>query len=88
MHTGQLGRRSTHNRNKAGSVNDAPALGKTLLRLSLVPPHGEDGVFGSPPDAFDVYLHRQIPDFLFRVQRVVVCGVHDPGVVELFEKKR
>lgn len=51
--------------------------------VRFVLPHGEDGVFGSPPDAFDVDLHGQVPDLLFGVQGVVVCGVHDPCVVEL-----
>ena len=53
------------------------------LWVSLIFPHSEDGVFASPPNAFEVDLHGQIPDLLFRVQRVVVCGVHDPGIVKL-----
>ena len=51
--------------------------------VRFVLPHGEDSVFGSPPDAFDVDLHGQVPDLLFGVQGVVVCRVHDPCVVEL-----
>ena len=51
--------------------------------VSLIYPHSEDGVFAPPPNTFEVDLHGQIPDLLFRVQRVVVCGVHDPGIVKL-----
>jgi hypothetical protein len=81
--TCQLGCGGTHNRDKTCGVDDTPTLGQTLLRVGLVLPHSEDGVFASPPNALDVNLHGQIPDLLFRVQSVVVPGVHNPGVVKL-----
>lgn len=81
--TCQLGRSSTHDCDKARGVYDTPTLSQTLLRISLILPHGKDGVFRSPPDALEVYLHGEIPDLFFRIQGVVVFGVHDPSVVEL-----
>jgi len=78
-----LWRSSTHDRDETRGVDDAPTLGQTLLWVSFIFPHSEDGVFASPPNAFEVYLHGQIPDLLFRVQRVVVRGVHNTGIVKL-----
>ena len=83
MHTCQLGRSSTHYRDETRGVNDTPALGQTLLRVGFVLPHGEDSVFASPPNALYVDLHSQIPDLFFSIQRVIICGMHDPGIVEL-----
>jgi len=55
--TCQLGRSSTHNRNETRGVDDTSALVQTPLWVGLVLLHGEDGVFASPPNAFDVDLH-------------------------------
>ena len=82
-----LGRSSTHDRDETRRVDYAPTWGQTLLWVSLVLSHSEDAVFAPPPNALDVDLHGQIPDLLFRVQRVVVFGVHDPGIVKLREDR-
>ena len=81
--TCQLGRSSTHDRNEARGVDNAPTSSQALSLVGLVLPHGEDGVFASPPNTLDVDLHGQIPDLFFRVQGVVVRRMHDPSVVEL-----
>jgi len=73
-------------------ASSAPAIATKLAVLMMPPPwvslilifpHSEDGVFASPPNAFEADLYDQIPDLLFPVQRVFVSGVHDPGIVKL-----
>ena len=73
----------THERHETRRVDDASASLEALLCVHGVVLHRNDGVFAAPPDAFEVDLHRQVPDFLLRVQRVIVFRVHNTSVIEL-----
>lgn len=76
-HTCQLGRRRAHERNEARGVDDASAGVEALRLVRRVRAHGDDGVLAAPPHALHVNLHREIPDTLLGVERVVVRRVHD-----------
>lgn len=86
--TSQLGRRGAHESDEARGVDDAAAHAEALALVGGVLAHREDRVLAPPPHALDVDVHGQIPDALLRVERVVVVGVHDPGVVELWRAVR
>lgn len=49
--------------------------------------HGDDGVFTPVPDSLDVDVLGEIPDLFFRDEGVVVGGVHDACVVELWGRR-
>src|ERR1700726_3992816 len=65
--TGKLGRRCTHQGHKAGGVDYASSSVKTASFIRRVLSHCLDSIFTTPPDAFQINLHRQIPDAFFRV---------------------
>ncbi len=75
--TSQLWRRGTHQRHEACRIDDAPARAQSLGLVRRIVAHREDSVLAAPPHALEIDLHRQIPDLLLRVQRVVVRRVHD-----------
>lgn len=60
---------------------------QSLAFIDRVLAHSQDGVFASPPDTLQVDLHSQIPDTLLGVERIVVIGMHNAGIVELQSKK-
>jgi hypothetical protein len=74
--TCQLWCSGAHQRNKTSSINDASAGMQSLCSIGWILPHGEDCVFAAPPDTFKVDRHRQVPDLLVGVERVVVSWMH------------
>lgn len=75
--TCQLGGSSTKQRDKAGSVDDGSTSMQAFLWVGSVLSHSDDGVFATPPNTFQVDLHREVPNLLLGVECVVVCGVHN-----------
>ena len=75
--TSKLGRRGAHDRNEACGVDNAPAGVQSKGLVDRVLAHREDRVLASPPDALDIDLHREVPDALLGIKRVVVLGMHD-----------
>lgn len=85
--TCKLGSCRTHESNEARGIDDASTSVKALGLIDGVCAHGEDGVLAAPPDAFDVDLHRKVPDLLLSVESVIIRGMHDPCIVELHPQK-
>lgn len=77
----------THERHETRRVDDTSASLEALLGVHGVVLHRNDGVFAAPPDAFDVDLHRKVPDLLLSVESVIIRGMHDPCIVELHPHK-
>lgn len=46
--------------------------------------HGQDSILASKPDTLDIDILSEVPDLLLGIDGVVISGVHDTGVVELF----
>lgn len=78
---------SAHDGYKGGGVDDGAADVEVLGLVGGVVAHGDDGVLAAVPDALDVDGLGEVPDLFFGVERVVVGGVHDAGVVELSKSK-
>jgi len=71
----KLGSSSSHESDKAGSVDDAAVL-------LVVTAQAQHGMLAAKPDALDVDALCQIPNLFGRVDCVGVVGVHDARVVE------
>ena len=85
---GDLRGGSAHDGDKRSSVNDRTADVKVLGLVGRVVAHGEDGMLAAVPDALDVDGLGEVPDLFLGVERVVISGVHNTGVVELIHYKR
>lgn len=46
--------------------------------------HGQDSILASKPDALDIDILSEVPDLLLGIDGVVISGVHNTSVVELF----
>ena len=75
--TSQLWRRRAQYRDKARGVDDAATDMEALGLVRGVLAHREDRVLAPPPHALEVNLHREVPNLLLGVERVVVRRVHD-----------
>jgi hypothetical protein len=45
--------------------------------------HSDNGMFATVPYSLDVNVLREVPNLFFRDERIVVCRVHNPRIVEL-----
>lgn len=46
--------------------------------------HGQDSILASKPDTLDIDILSEVPDLFLGIDGVVISGMHDTGVVELF----
>lgn len=83
-----LGGGGAHDGYEGGGVDDGAADVEVLGLVGGVVAHGDDGVLAAVPNALDVDGLGEVPDLFLGVERVVVGGVHDAGVVELWKGRK